>query len=203
MVDIVLATKNEDKIKEIEKIFNVEGVRIHYLSEFKDIGNIREDGTSYYENALKKATAVYNATKMPAISDDSGLEVEILNGRPGINSSRYAGAKASYSDNIYKLIHEVKRYPVSQRRAVFKCVALFYHPDLILHEEGTVEGLIITNQLGRNGFGYDPIFFLPDLGKTFAELEIDEKCQISHRGIAFRKLAESIKSNLDKIEQLS
>lgn len=199
MIDVVLATRNEDKIREIEHTFKVGGVVLHRLSEFGDIGEINEDGNSFYENALKKAQIVFEATKMPAIADDSGLEVDVLGGKPGIFSSRYAGRNASYADNIHKLIQEVKHYPVSQRKAVFRCVALFYHPDLTLHEEGIVEGLILTNQLGKGGFGYDPVFFLPELGKTFAELSLEEKCEYSHRGIAFRRLSEALKQNLDKI----
>lgn len=194
-MDILIASNNKDKIREIRSIFQLPGVNLRTLDEFPEAPEVIEDGNSLYENALKKASVLAEFTGLPTISDDTALEVDALNGRPGIFSARYAGEKATYKDNIKKMIKDLSAVPEKDRKARFRTVAVFYHSNLVISEEGIVEGIMLTECHGKSGFGYDPIFFVPKKGKTYAEMSDDEKNSISHRSKAFRKLQQNIKIN--------
>jgi len=190
---IVLATRNQHKIEEIKKILSNLKIEILTLSDFPEVSEIEETGKSLEENAVLKAKKVFRATGIPALADDSGLEVEALNGAPGVMSARFAGPGCSYKDNNLKLLGFLKDIPEEKRGAIFRCVvALALSQYDIRIVEGRVKGFITQKEIGENGFGYDPVFFYPELGKTFAELVTEEKNKVSHRGIAFRKAKELI-----------
>ena len=195
---IVLSTHNQDKCIEMKAILGHTNLELITLNEFPEIGEIIEDGDTLIENALIKARTVYKITKLPSIADDTGLEVDALNGEPGIYSARFAGENCSYSDNVNKLLKKMKKIPKKKRSARF-CTAIAYVDDnLELTTEGFVKGLITNMTKGIDGFGYDPVFYIPSLDKTYAEMSIDEKNQISHRGIAVRNMQKLLKSNLPK-----
>jgi XTP/dITP diphosphohydrolase len=154
-----------------------------------------EDGVSFFENALKKAKSAAEFTGETGLADDSGLEVDILGGRPGIYSSRYSGAEADDNKNIVKLLHELKNVLPSKRGATFRCVLVLYTlpGGNVVTVEGTLRGMITTEPRGEQGFGYDPVFFVPRLGQTVAEIPLELKNKISHRGEAFRALRKKLK----------
>lgn len=185
---LLISSNNQDKIKEIKSIFQLPGVELLTLADFPGAPDVVEDGNTLYENALKKASMLCEFSGLPTIADDTGLEVDSLGGHPGVYSARYAGKNASYNDNIEKLIREIQKVPENRRTARFRTVAVFYHPELILRAEGTIEGYILSERRGSNGFGYDPIFFVPTRNKTLAEMSAAEKNAISHRGQAFSRL---------------
>jgi XTP/dITP diphosphohydrolase len=159
------------------------------LNDFPDVPDIVEDGKTFFENALKKARAVSEKTGLASLADDSGLEVDSLGGRPGIHSARYSGPDATDASNIRKLLTELHGRPDELRRAAFRCVLVLYRPggdyDVF---DGKLDGIISTEVRGENGFGYDPVFLIPDLGRTAAEVSPDEKNRISHRAKALEKL---------------
>jgi len=187
-MEIVLATHNLDKCKELQKSFNNTNINVYTLQDFPHIGDIIEDGDTLEENAFIKSRTVYNLTKIPTISDDTGLFVDALNNEPGVFSARYAGKNCSYTDNVNKLLIEMKNIDISLRIATFKTVVTYVSKDLELVAEGSVKGIITKEPKGNKGFGYDPIFYVPELQKTFAEMDIDEKQKISHRSRAIDNL---------------
>ncbi len=196
LVRLVLATANLDKADEIEAIFAPMADRFELVPRPDHIGDIEETGGTLEENALLKARALCEATGLPALADDTGLEVDALGGAPGVYSARYAGEAASYADNVAKLIHEMERR--SDRRACFSTVAAAAFPDgRELVARGSVAGELAEAPAGQNGFGYDPLF-RPDEGdgRTFAEMSRDEKNALSHRGRAFRLLAERLAAQI-------
>ncbi len=151
--------------------------------------DVKEDGTTFLENARKKAVAVMAASGLPALADDSGLCVDALDGRPGIYSARYAGPGATDADRTAKLLAELAQVPQAERTAQFVCAICVAYPDgRFLEIEEACAGRILPAPRGENGFGYDPVFYVPELGKTFAEATDEEKNAISHRGKALRKL---------------
>ena len=158
------------------------------MFNFPEIGDIEETGTTLLENSLLKSRTVFKETGIPAIADDTGLEVDFLNGAPGVYSARYAGNNVSYKDNVNKLLIELEGIPSEKRTARFRTVITFVDENQELSTEGHIDGVISESIKGAGGFGYDPIFFVPHLGKTFAELSSIEKNKISHRGIALQKL---------------
>jgi XTP/dITP diphosphohydrolase len=168
------------------------GIGVLSLNDYLGIPEIVEDGTNFLENALIKARAVAEATGEIVLADDSGLEVEALGGAPGIYSARYAGQDADDVRNIRKLLNDMKDVPPGKRGAAFLCVLVLYAPADGRYEifEGRWEGMIAKRPFGRGGFGYDPIFFIPDLGVTVAELSPELKNRISHRAQAIAKLKE-------------
>jgi len=191
---IVLATRNAGKVKEFQMMLEGYPVEIRGLGDFGPIPEAVEDGATFDDNAYKKALHTAKVLGLPAIADDSGLVVEALDGAPGVYSARYAGEKATDSDNISKLLKamEGKR----NRKAAFECVISIAVPaGPALTYEGRCEGEITETPRGDGGFGYDPVFFYPPLGKTFAEISLQEKNRVSHRG---RALAE-VRSEFDKI----
>ena len=187
-MEIVLATHNLDKCKELQKSFNNANIKVYTLQDFPKIGDIIEDGDTLEENAFIKSRTVYNLTKIPTLSDDTGLFVDVLNGEPGIFAARYAGEGCSYSDNVNKLLIEMKNIDISLRTATFKTVVTYVSKELELVAEGSVKGIITEKPKGNKGFGYDPIFYVTELNKTFAEMDIDEKQKISHRSRSINNL---------------
>lgn len=200
-MEIVIATHNEDKLKELLKAFNnhFNGVKLLTLNDFPEIGEIIEDGKTLKDNALIKAKEVFNLTGIPALSDDTGLEVDALNGEPGIYTARYAGEGCSYHDNVTKLLDEMKTVPVPNRKANFKTVIAYIDKNSEITAEGVAEGSISRSSVGDFGFGYDPIFFIPESNKTFAEMKIEEKEIYSHRGKAIRAIMGTLIPHLEKV----
>ena len=185
---IVLATHNHDK--EIELQYSLRGldVDICSLSEYPDIGEIEETGTTLLENSLLKAHTVHKLTGLPTIADDTGLEIDALDGAPGVYSARFAGLNATYEDNVNKLLSVMENVPDDIRSARFRTVISYVDETQELWTEGLIQGKITETPRGNMGFGYDPVFYVPRLKKTFAELSTAEKNKISHRGLALQKL---------------
>jgi XTP/dITP diphosphohydrolase len=193
----VLASRNPDKVEEISKILDLSGLELMSLLDFPDIGEPVEDGLSLLENSLKKARFVRETLDLPAIADDTGLVVNGLHGMPGVFSSRYSGERATYADNRKKLLIDLKSTGGSDRRACFVCCATVLPPDSDPRFVfGRVDGLIIDEERGEGGFGYDPIFLYPPLGRTFAEIPLEMKNRISHRAIAFQRVREILETLL-------
>lgn len=182
---LVLATRNKNKIKEMIELLAPSGIEALSLDQFPRIGRIEEDGRTFRENAVKKASAVCEQTGMMALADDSGLEVDCLDGAPGVFSSRFAGEGSDDRANNEKLLELLTGVPPEQRRARFRCVIAVAAPDgFVYTAEGTCEGYIAEELRGERGFGYDPLFYLPEFGKTLAELDLKTKNKVSHRGKA-------------------
>ena len=197
MKEIVIATENAGKLREIEESLQGMGLKILSLKDFPFLPPIEEDGSTFQENALKKAKTVAYYTGRLTIADDSGLEVDFLGGRPGVHSARFAGQGASDADNNYKLLQLLKDVPPSQRGASFRCVIAVADPQGEQKwVEGGCRGIIGDRERGENGFGYDPLFILPELGKTLAELPLQEKNKVSHRGKALAALKDVLEDFL-------
>ena len=200
--EIIVATRNEGKLREIKEILKDFDLTIKSLADFDEIGEIEETGYSFYENSLIKAKAVYDITGVPTLADDSGLCVEFLDGMPGIFSARFAGSsKDTQSGNTddeknnQKLLALMKGLAESERDAYFKCAMIFYYgADKFVSASGKFEGVIAEGPSGENGFGYDPIFYLPEYGKTSAEIPREEKNRISHRYKALIGIKEKLEN---------
>ncbi|MEW6672443.1 MAG: XTP/dITP diphosphatase [Thermodesulfobacteriota bacterium] len=187
IITIVIATRNLGKKAEIKKLLKGFPVDIKTLDEFGPVPEIEENGKTFEENAYKKAGFIAKILGMPALADDSGLVVEALDGRPGVHSARYAGEDATDQQRCQNLLREMEGR--TDRRAAFECVISIAVPSgPALTYEGRCEGLIAPSASGSGGFGYDPIFFYPPAGKTFAEMTAEEKNSVSHRGRALRDL---------------
>jgi XTP/dITP diphosphohydrolase len=191
---LLIATTNPGKVKEISAILAAEGLRelgldIMSLSDLPEIESPDETGSTFAENALIKARYYYAETGLSTLADDSGLEVEALDGRPGVRSARYAGESATDADRIAKLLQEIEFVPQEERGARFVCAAALVWPGGEKTFLGDVSGVIVEASRGSGGFGYDPVFYYQLLGKTFGEMTPDEKSRVSHRGKAFRGLA--------------
>ena len=194
-LEVIVATRNKGKIREIREALKGLGLRIYALSDFSDVPEIEEDGKSFAENALKKAHFYSKYFGKLTIADDSGLEVDGLKGLPGIYSARYAGEGASSRENNQKLLREMQGLPISKRGARFKCIiAVVSHDGKEAVAEGSCKGRIGFKEKGKKGFGYDPLIILPNYRKTMAELSLEEKNAISHRGKALRKIRKIIQS---------
>lgn len=196
MKTVIIATKNRGKAKEFERMFLPLGYEVKTLLDFDDIEDIEETGKTFEENALLKAEAVCKITGQVVISDDSGLIVDALDGAPGIYSARYAGLEKSDQANMDKVLKELEEVPNEERTARFYCALAVAFPDgesLTVH--GTCEGTILRERRGSHGFGYDPIFFVKELGKAMAELEPEVKSQISHRAKALKNLESILNSS--------
>ncbi|MBN2412920.1 XTP/dITP diphosphatase [candidate division KSB1 bacterium] len=189
---LLIATKNIDKIKEISGILENVKIKLVSAADFENIPKVNEDRNTLQGNAIKKATIYSQATGLPAIADDTGLEVDALNGDPGVNSARYAGENAAYSDNVQKLLSALSGVEKNKRTARFRTVIAFADKDKIETVEGICEGVITELPSGSNGFGYDPVFYVPDYKCTFAEMDPELKNRISHRGLALAKLKDFI-----------
>ena len=197
---IVLASNNPGKVREIGAMLEDSGIRILPQSDFA-VASVEETGLTFVENALLKARHAAEQSGLPAIADDSGLVVDALNGAPGIHSARYAGEHASDEANLHKLLEAMADVPEEQRIARFVCLMVYLRhaaDPLPLICQGIWEGRITTAPAGEGGFGYDPVFFVPERGCTSAELPADEKNRLSHRGQALRCLVETLrKTGLD------
>lgn len=189
-MDIVLATKNKKKIEEMQKIFSVMGTtsRIYTLDDFPVFEDVKEDGTTFEENAVKKAAYISKCTGMTAVADDSGLEVDALHGAPGVFSARYAGEDADDRANLEKLLQELKNVTDDKRGARFVCCIAIASSEGVKTFLGVIKGRIGTESRGNNGFGYDPVFYPEGHNRTFAEMSDKEKNAISHRAVALREL---------------
>ena len=184
---LVVATRNKNKLREFREILKDIQIEILSLDDFGPIPEAIEDGDSFDENAYKKAIHTAKVLGLPAIADDSGLVVDALNGEPGVYSARYAGENATDEDNSQKLLTALQG--VEKRSAHFQCVISIAVPSgPALTYEGKCDGTIIDEKRGDNGFGYDPIFYFEELGKTFAELSMEEKNKVSHRGKALAEV---------------
>jgi XTP/dITP diphosphohydrolase len=187
----VLATRNPHKGEELSVLLGGLEIKIHTLAEFPNAPEVIEDGETCQANAIKKATAVARHTGLPAVADDTGLMVDALGGRPGVYAARYAGEGATYEDNWRKLLRDLAGVPWGKRGARFVTVAAIATPaGKVEIAEGILEGMIAEAPAGTGGFGYDPVFFVPELGKTLAQLTPEEKNRISHRAKAFTKIKE-------------
>ena len=203
-MEIVIATHNNDKLKELLKAFDshFSGINLLTLNDFPEVGEIIEDGRTLEQNALIKAREVFNLTGIPSLSDDTGLEVDALNGAPGVYTARYAGEGCSYYDNVSKLLEDMQTIPAPNRSAKFKTVIAYKDETIEMTAEGVAEGTIARASSGDFGFGYDPIFFIPEARKTFAEMKIDEKEIYSHRGKAIRAIMNTLIPHLEQVKQM-
>ncbi len=199
---LIIASKNPGKVKEFKAMLEPLGYDISSIADIQSpLPDVVEDGDTFYANALKKAQAIADALGHAVIADDSGLSVDALDGKPGVRSARFAGEQADDQANNQKLLRELTTLGVEMQvqhlegasafsRARFICALVLYDPRLkeIIHVEGACEGVIISEPRGQGGFGYDPLFYVPELGKTMAELSGEEKNLISHRGTAMKQL---------------
>lgn len=188
--ELVLATRNPHKGEELGALLGDAGIRIRTLAEFPDAPAVEEDGGTCEANAIKKAREIARATGLPAVADDTGLEVDALGGRPGVYAARYAGEGATYADNCRKLLTELAGVPRARRTARFLTIAALALPERaeVQIARGVLEGVIADAPIGEHGFGYDPVFLVPEMGRTLAELTPEEKNRISHRAKAFRQM---------------
>lgn len=194
-IELVIASSNKGKLKEIRELVAHLPVRLLSLSDFPSIGEIEESGSTFAENSEIKARAVFNATGIAALADDSGLVVDALDGKPGIMSSRFAGEGASDADRCALVLKQMETVPDEHRTARFVASVCIIGLNGEVHfTEGICEGVIARQPIGENGFGYDPIFYLSEFGKTMAQLSPGEKNSISHRGKAIRTAVEIIKT---------
>lgn len=195
MDKIVFATTNDGKIKEIKEILADFDVEVVSMKEMNISTDVEENGTTFEENSLIKARAISKLTGLPALADDSGLEIDFLNGEPGIYSARYLGYDTDYEYKNNYILNQLKEAKEAERTARFVCVISLVLPNgREFVEKGVMEGQIGYEVKGENGFGYDPIFYLPQYGKTSAEISAEEKNKISHRGKALRAMKEVIKA---------
>ncbi len=202
---MVIASNNQGKVDELKEILesqSLKDVELLSLKDFDDIGDIKEYGKTFEENARIKAETVSNKTGLLALADDSGLEVDFLGGSPGVYSARYAGDNSNDEENIAKLLKELKDVPWKDRKARFKCVIALSHPEIETRfVEGECEGFISKQREGEQGFGYDPVFYYPEKEKSFAMLASEEKAAVSHRGEALKRLAPVLKETIELIER--
>lgn len=195
-MDVVIASKNEGKVKEIQAAFQSLPLRLLSLNDFEHAPDAVEDGLTFMDNALIKARHYAKYTGKACLADDSGLEVDALGGAPGVYSARYAGPNATDAENNAKLLKALAGQK-GKRAARFRCSLAFFDPSgQTITADGCLDGEILDAPRGGGGFGYDPLFYLGKLQKTMAELTIDEKNQISHRGLALEAMAEKLAGNL-------
>jgi XTP/dITP diphosphohydrolase len=197
---LVLATRNPGKTREIRELLKDFPLKIKNLDDFGPTPDVEEDGITFDENAFKKASFTAKILGLPALADDSGLEVEALDGAPGIRSARYAGPSATDQEKTAKLLQAMEGK--ANRAATFTCVISIAVPSgVALTYEGRCEGLITEAPVGDNGFGYDPVFYYPPMQRTFAQLSSEEKNRVSHRGKALAELRDEFEKVLTWIRQ--
>ncbi|HET9328180.1 MAG TPA: RdgB/HAM1 family non-canonical purine NTP pyrophosphatase [Candidatus Eisenbacteria bacterium] len=197
---LVLATFNRDKARELLALLDLPGLELAILSDVRGATSPEEAGATLLENAVLKAEAALKLTGLPAIADDTGLEVDALNGAPGVHAARFAGPSATYADNVRLLLERMEGVPRERRSARFRTVCVSVFPNgSRLEAEGVVAGRITESPRGVQGFGYDPVFEVPELGRTFAEMTTEEKNTISHRARAARALAEKLRRHLAEL----
>lgn len=189
MMKLFLATNNQGKIREYRRLLADLPLELLTPSDMGITREVEETGTTFTENARLKAVAFAEESGLPTLADDSGLEVDALGGEPGIRSARYAGDGASDADRTALVLEKMKDVPMEKRTARFRCVIAYARPNgVVKYGDGVCQGIIATAPSGQNGFGYDPIFYLPELGRTMAELSPEEKNCVSHRGEAAGKI---------------
>ncbi|MGB5106914.1 MAG: RdgB/HAM1 family non-canonical purine NTP pyrophosphatase [Candidatus Zixiibacteriota bacterium] len=184
---LILATKNKHKVAEMTAMLADLGITILTRDDLEDFPDIEETGTTLEDNALLKSRIIYSHYGIPAVADDTGLEVEYLNGAPGVYSARYAGPNCNFEDNNRKLLKELADVSFDRRMATFATVIAVSYKGGDSTHRGEVNGVIADSMMGVNGFGYDPVFFYPPLQKTYAQMTIEEKNRVSHRGRALSK----------------
>jgi XTP/dITP diphosphohydrolase len=204
MKEILIATTNKGKVADFKTLLSPFGIKVKSLLDYEDSIDVEETGSTFRENAILKAETISKQFNTNVIADDSGLAIDSLQGRPGVYSARYAGIEKNDQANIAKVLKELEGLPNEKRTARFHCVLALAIPNKDTRTvEGTCEGVIAKSPIGELGFGYDPIFFLPELEKTMAQLSKEEKNQISHRANAFKKLVGLLESiNLDEESSL-
>ena len=193
MKKIVIASSNKHKVSEISSKIQPFFDEILSLEDFPKIGEIIEDGNTIEENSFIKSRACFNFSKIASIADDTILEVDALNGDPGLYTARYAGNKATYEDNMKKLLNDLEGIEMHLRTARFRTIISYVDGINDFHVEGVIEGKITNSKLGTNGFGYDPIFFSEKFNMTLAQMNSEQKNQISHRGLAIKKFVTKIR----------
>jgi XTP/dITP diphosphohydrolase len=192
-VKLVLATGNRGKVREIRRLLDGLGVTLITPDDLDSVPAVVEDGETFEANALKKARAFARAASLPALADDSGLVVTALGGRPGVHSARWGGPGATDADRCRLLLEEMDQVPDNERGAAFVCVMALCRPDGTCRTfEGRCQGRIARAPQGDNGFGYDPVFYVPEFGQTMAQLPLAVKNRISHRGRALAALARDL-----------
>ena len=192
---VVAGTQNQHKIAEILDSLNHSPIKIKTLNDFESIPDVEENGETFEGNAFIKAKAYHELVHFPVFADDSGLSVDALKGMPGIYSARYAGEDVTYLDNNKLLLKEMENVSDHLRTAKFICTICYLDENNTHYFTGITKGVITREFMGDKGFGYDPVFYLPELGKTYAELSMEEKNRISHRG----KALEKFKAFLEKL----
>jgi XTP/dITP diphosphohydrolase len=193
-MELVIATRNQGKLREIRRLLEETEIRVLGLDAFPDLPEVEEDGETFADNARKKAVTVARLTGRLTLADDSGLEVMHLGGAPGVRSARYAGADADDAANNRKLLAALAGIPRTGRRGAFVCAMALCGPDADCRFfSGRLEGILIEEPRGDGGFGYDPLFLVPEYGKTLAELPLEIKNRISHRGQALRQALEYLR----------
>ena len=196
MQELLVATRNSGKVREIKEVLGPLHFKVTSLLDYPDMPTIEEDGNSFAENALKKAATIALYTKKLTMGEDSGLEVKALGNKPGIHSARFSGEGATDEKNNSKLLRSLARVPLKKRLARYRCyIAVVDRKKLIGVVNGSCSGVITTKRLGKNGFGYDPLFLIPRYAKTFGELAPSVKSKISHRARALKKFRELIKKH--------
>ena len=197
---LVIATRNPGKTREIKDLLKDFPLTIKNLDDFGPIPEVVEDGDTFDDNAYKKSSFTARILGLPALSDDSGLCVDALDGAPGVYSARYAGENATDQENCTKLLKELDGK--KNRNASFKCVISIAVPTgAALTYEGSCDGVILESQRGSNGFGYDPVFFFPDFNQTFAQIPQEEKGRVSHRGKALKEFRDEFEKVITWINQ--
>lgn len=195
ITEIVLATRNRHKGEELMALLGDLGIRIRTLADFPEAPEVEEDGLTCEANAVKKATEISRATGLAAVADDTGLEVDALRGCPGVHAARYAGEDATYEDNCRKLIRELAGVPRERRTARFITIAAIVVPgEPVQVASGSLSGYITDAPTGACGFGYDAVFYVPELGATLAEISAEQKNRISHRAKAFLQAKELLRA---------
>ena len=194
---IVVATHNTNKEKEINALLKDLNVNVLGMEHFPNIESVEETGSTLFENSLIKSRTVSQLTGLAAIADDTGLEVDALDGAPGVFSARYAGSNATYKVNVEKLLYELKDVPEALRTARFRTVISYVDNKKEFVDEGVIEGMITFKPSGNKGFGYDPIFKPLGFEETFSEISQDKKNKISHRALALKKIKKTLKEYLN------
>jgi XTP/dITP diphosphohydrolase len=198
-MELFVATRNRGKVRELAALLRDTKLTLCSYRDFRDLPEVAETGATFEENATVKAVTLAKHTGLLTIADDSGLEVDALDGRPGVLSARYAGADATDKENNEKLLAELKDVPELRRTARFRCAMAIATPEkLVAVVEGVCEGRIVAEERGTSGFGYDPIFAKADSTKTFAELPLEVKNRVSHRALALEKALMVIENHLMK-----
>lgn len=200
-IPLVLATRNKHKAKELQSFLKGLDFEVMTLDNVGQNIELREDGMTFYDNAIQKARIVFDALHLPSLADDSGIEVFYLNGRPGVFSARYAGTNATDEQNNEKLLAEMRGVPAENRRAQFRSVLALVADGLERTTEGICTGILAECPRGTNGFGYDPIFIPDGFSRTYAELTAEEKNRISHRSKSFAKMRDVLIEHQEQLRK--